>query len=181
MPIDQFLASHFEVRFILYGFLGFIFEVFFTAVSDLISPQFLCSWNVHTQNHITNTRPDWRAKRDVRLVGYSFLWMFPVYGLLVFLEPVSYLIQNWPWFLRGLFYGVSFSSVEALTGWLIKKISGRCPWDYSYHRLSIAGYTRYDFVLVWFITGLFLEALMPVWIELTPAILQAFSHVLHTS
>lgn len=175
MAWNDFIHSDFYVRFLIYGFLGFIFEILFTAISGLICPKFLCSWNVHTHEVPTSQRPAWRPNRDIKLVGYSFIWMFPIYGLIVFMEPLSYYFGNLPWIARGIIYALIFTLVEFLAGWMIKKISGKCPWDYSYHKLSVCGYTRWDFIIVWFFASIILEHFLPVWIELTPHVIEAFS------
>jgi hypothetical protein len=174
MPFNEFLQSDFMVRYLLYAGLGLIGETLFTATMDLIFPKFLCSWNIHTNKKPTQTRPEWREPMNTRLTGYSFLWMLPIYGLLVFMEPLSYYLQDLPFVLRGLIYALAITVMEFIVGWLLEKITGRCPWDYSYHKLSIKGYTRYDFIVIWFVVGLTVEHFAPALIKLTPHILEVF-------
>jgi len=175
MPWENFIESQFMIRFIIYAALGCVFEVIFTAFSDVLSPSFLSSWNVHSNQNITQQKPKWRAKNNPTLTGYSFVWMFPIYGLLVFMEPISFYLSSLPILLRGLIYALIIMLIEFIMGWVLEKITGRCPWDYSYSKLSIKKYTRYDFFFVWFIVSLVVEYFMPVWIELTPHIIQSFS------
>jgi uncharacterized membrane protein len=138
------------IRFILYGLGGWCGEVLFTALTDSL------------------------PKRDWRLVGTTYLWMFPIYGLLVFLyEPVHDLIRDYPLPLRALIWSIGFTTVELVTGWLITRVTGRCPWDYSEKRFAINAYIRWDFFLVWAIIGLALEPVHDFLLRLTPAIQEA--------
>lgn len=173
MPWGQFTHSDFYVRYVIYAAVGMLGEVFFTALMDFFYSRFLCSWNVHHRLTPTTAPPNWRDCKNTKLTGYSFLWMFPIYGLLVFLEPLSFYVRAMPWPLRGSLYALLFMAVEFLAGWILKLLTGKCPWDYSYHKLSLKGYTRWDFFIVWFIAALMLERLQPVLIALTPHILNA--------
>lgn len=97
---------------------------------------------------------------DWRLPGFTFLWMFPIYGLAVLMEPLHDEIGLLPWYVRGVIWvGVIFA-FEYLSGWVLAMILGRCPWDYShvtpYH---IHGLIRLDYAPAWFIAGLFFERL----------------------
>lgn len=175
MAWEEFLQSDFYIRMIIYGCLAYVGETFFTGIMDLIAPKFLCSWNVHGNQKPTQEVPQWRDLLDKRLVGYSFLWMAPVYALLVFIEPLTYYLQDLHLITRGCIYAIIIMIVEYLFGALLKAFTGKCPWDYSYHPLSIRGYTRWDFFFVWFIASLGVEAIVPKFIWLTPYIKQAFS------
>lgn len=140
------------IRFILYGLGGWCGEVIFTALTDSL------------------------PKRDWRLIGTTYLWMFPIYGLLVVLyEPVHDLIRDYPFFVRAIIWSLGFTAVELTTGWLIKRLTGRCPWDYSDKRFSINAYIRWDFFVVWAIIGLALEPVHDFLVRLTPAIEEALS------
>lgn len=138
------------IRYILYGLGGWCGEVVFTALTDSV------------------------PKRDWRLVGTTYLWMFPIYGLLaVFYEPVHDLIRELPTIVRALIWSVGFTTVELITGWLIARVTGRCPWDYSDKRFAINAYIRWDFFPVWAIIGLALEPVHDFLVRLTPAIEEA--------
>lgn len=93
-----------------------------------------------------------------QLPGFTYLWMFPIYGLAVFFEPLHNYIRPLPLFVRGLFWTFAIFTVEYLTGWLLAEILGRCPWDYTgttpYH---INGFIRLDYFPVWFVVGLIFE------------------------
>lgn len=138
------------IRFILYGLGGWCGEVVFTALTDSL------------------------PKRDWRLIGTTYLWMFPIYGLLAILyEPVHDLIRDYPIIVRALIWSVGFTIVELSAGWLIERITGRCPWDYSDRRFAINAYVRWDFFVVWAIIGLALEPVHDFLVRLTPAIEEA--------
>jgi len=140
------------IRFVLYGLGGWCGEVIFTALTDSV------------------------PRRDWRLVGTTYLWMFPIYGLIaIFYEPAHNLIRDLPWIVRAVIWSVGFTTVELITGWTIAKITGRCPWDYSHKRFGINAYIRWDYFIVWAIIGLALEPVHDFLVELTPAIQDALS------
>lgn len=168
-------ASGWEYRLPVYIALGIVCEVLFTATIDIISPNFLKSWNVFGKDQ-TKDQPSWRVSgRDPRFMGYTFLWMLPIYCLLIFMEPVSKWLSEWPIFLRGILYVFALWLVEYIFGWLIKKISGRVPWDYQMAKTSIHGYVRLDFFFFWFGFMLFVEWFSQKLVLLTPALKEVFS------
>ncbi len=135
------------IRFILYGLGGWCGEVLFTA--------------------LTTSLPH----RDWRLQGVTYLWMFPIYGLLAPLyEPAHDLIRYWPWAARAVVWALGFTAVEWLSGWIITWFTGRCPWDYSDRRWAINPYIRWDYFVVWAAVGLLLEPVHDFLVRLTPAI-----------
>lgn len=119
-------------RFIIYGTLGWALEIFWTGMSSLFSG-------------------------DMQLYGYTYIWMFPVYGLAVALEPLHYNIRTLPWYIRGLIWAISIFIIEYTTGWLFRILLGSCPWDYSSSPFNIDGVIRLDFFPAWFIVGLLFE------------------------
>lgn len=114
----------------IYGFAGQCMEILFTGTFSLI-------------------------KGDSRLVGNSSLWMFPIYGSAVLLEPVHNSIRMMPFFYRGIVYLVLIWVTEYASGWLIRRMVGVCPWDYEEH--SLDGLIRWDFAPAWFAVGLLFE------------------------
>jgi uncharacterized membrane protein len=135
------------IRFILYGLGGWCGEIIFTAVTERL-PQ-----------------------RDWRLQGTTYLWMFPIYGLIAPLyEPVHNAIRHWPLLGRAVIWSLGFTLVELVTGWLLAYIIGRCPWDYTHKRWAINPYIRWDFFPVWAAVGLLLEPVHDFLLRLTPAI-----------
>ena len=94
--------------------------------------------------------------RDPRAVGSSSLWMFLIYGLAGFLEPVCSFIIDYPWFARGLVYMACFFGIEFAAGLFLRQVNA-CPWDYSGVRLNLLGLIRLDYAPVWFAAGLIFE------------------------
>jgi uncharacterized membrane protein len=121
-------------RFILYGLAGWCTEIFWTGLGSLING-------------------------DAKLQGWTYIWMFPIYGMAVFLEPIHNRIRSWPVVLRGGVYTVLIFLAEYSTGWLLKTITGVCPWDYSGHLFSVGGFIRLDYAPAWFAAGLLFEKL----------------------
>jgi uncharacterized membrane protein len=117
------------IRFLAYGIAGVVFEILFTGIKHLNASHF----------------------RDWSLTGKSYIWMFPIYGLAAFLfEPVHDAIRTLTWPLRGLIYVIGFYAVEFTTGWLLKQLTGKCPWDYSGKKYSFYGFVRWDYAPLWF-------------------------------
>ncbi len=98
------------------------------------------------------------VKGDVALRGFSYLWMFPIYGLAIGLEPVHDRIRHLPWYIRGIIWTAFIFGIEFVTGGLISLTVGKIPWDYSgATRCSMAGLIRTDYAPVWFGVGLLFE------------------------
>ncbi|MDD4146134.1 MAG: hypothetical protein PHS83_03390 [Clostridia bacterium] len=120
-------------RFIIYGLLGWTMEVFWTGLGSLFNGNLMLS-------------------------SFTYLWMFPIYGLAVFLERVHDQIDNLPWYVRGGIWVIIILSLEYLTGWLLLSFLGRCPWDYTdVTPYQIQGLIRLDYIPAWFLAGLIFE------------------------
>lgn len=139
------------LRFILYGLGGWCGEIVWTAMRD----------------RVRGRVADWKLR------GTTYLWMFPIYGSLALgYEPVHDALRDWPWVARGLGYTLGFFAAEYLSGWLIKRLTGSCPWDYAqWSRFSVNGYIRLDYAPIWFLVGLGLEPVHDWLLRLTPLIL----------
>lgn len=118
-------------HFLIYGLLGLIAEVIYTGLASLLAGDF----SMH---------------------GFTFLIMLPIYGLAVFLEPFVIFLKPLPWWIRGLFYIVSFWLIEYITGILLLAILGNCPWNYK-DPLNINGLITLRMAPEWFIAGLGFE------------------------
>lgn len=126
------------MRFLIYGIAGWCFEILFTGIK-----------------HAVRSRgTDWSLK------GKSYIWMLPIYGLAAFLfEPLHNSLREFVWPIRGLVYTVGLFAVEFTTGWILKTITGKCPWDYSGKRFHFHGFIRWDYAPLWFCFCLALERL----------------------
>jgi uncharacterized membrane protein len=96
------------------------------------------------------------AHHDAKLMGFSSLLMFPIYGTAAVIGPLSEQLRNYSTFTRGLIYMSGIFAVEYVTGTWLKHF-GCCPWDYSDSRWQIDGVIRLDYAPLWFLTGLFYE------------------------
>jgi len=81
---------------------------------------------------------------DIRLMGQTSIWMFPIYGMAVLIGPIYHKIDHWPLLLRGCFYAAAIMTVEFLSGSVLRFFS-ICPWDYSGNPYSINGLVRLDY------------------------------------
>ena len=99
-------------------------------------------------------------KRDRRLLGYSYVWMFPIYALLYpgfhLLLP---LVGAWAWPVRGAFYAVVIMIFEMLTGLALRAAVGEAPWESEYRgkRWAVLNLVRLDFFPAWAIGALAFE------------------------
>jgi uncharacterized membrane protein len=119
-------------RFLIYGLIGWCVEVFWTGFGSLFNG-------------------------DIKMTGWTYIWMFPIYGLAVFLEPIHNRIRNWPVIVRGGVYTLLIFFIEYSTGILLRNLLGVCPWDYSYSPFSVDGIIRLDYAPAWFVAGLLFE------------------------
>lgn len=127
-------------RFVLFGGLGIFFETVFTALLDIFK------------------------NRRFRLYGFSFLWMFPIYGLLAFLfPPIHHWVANLPWFVRGFLYMTGIYFVELVTGSVLTALTGSPIWQYT-DRFNYKGQITLLYAPVWFAVGLVVERYYP-WVE----------------
>lgn len=143
------------IRFCIYGLLGWCWEVVWTAVTEKVSGK----------------------QRDWRLMGHSYIWMFPIYGLLAPVgEPIHNALRSQFWLLRGLVYLLGIWAVEYITGWLLRRFTGKCPWDYSQYRWNIQGIITLEYAPVWFVFGLGFERVHDFLARLEPAMREALTH-----
>jgi len=97
-------------------------------------------------------------KRDLRLQGYTQLWVLPLYalgGIFIF-EPLHLAIAGWNILLRFTVYALVIFALEFIFGFLGKKIIGQCPWKYK-GRWNIGGYIDLPHFPFWGAAGLVFE------------------------
>ncbi len=86
---------------------------------------------------------NFQKKDDLTLTGSSSLWMLPIYGSVFFI--ILFVQTFFPMlniFLRGLIYMILILGWEYTTGFAIKKIAGRAPWNYSREKIKIGRKTE---------------------------------------
>ena len=119
-------------RFIIYGLLGLCAEVLWNGFGAMLTG-------------------------DVLLRGTTCIWMFPIYGLAILLEPIHYRIKHLPLLARGGIYMVLIFAVELISGLLLRVILGVCPWNYVNKSLSICGIITLEYAPVWIFVGIMFE------------------------
>ncbi|SEU26213.1 putative ABC transporter permease [Stigmatella erecta] len=126
-------------RFIVYGLMGLCIECCFTSVVDLAT-----------------------GVGDLRLKGYSYLWMHPIWGATLLLAEA---LMGWLRRMRlsrstRAFIAMAASfAIEYVTGALLVAAVGRSPWDYTGSPWSVHGLIRLDYAPLWFLCGLACEPL----------------------
>ena len=141
------------LRFLIYGALGWCAELVWTAIT----------------NRAFHRVDTWL------LEGYTTLWAFPMYGSAAFFyEPLHDALRSQFLLVRAAAYLIGFWAVEYIGGWLVWKIAGQKPWDYSKSPGgTLNGLIRWNFVLVWPLVGLALEPIHDLLVKVTPDVLRA--------
>lgn len=125
-----------RAKFVVYGTAGWLIEVVMTGVHSLL------------------------IGRDRCAPAKTFLWMHPVYGLGgLLLEQTRVRVQRAPRWLRCVQYLPLIYGVEYASGWLMRRVLGRCPWDYTSARLHLSGLVRLDYAPLWLLVGVLFEKL----------------------
>jgi uncharacterized membrane protein len=120
-------------RFFVYGLMGLCVECCFTSVMDLAS-----------------------GAGDLRLKGYSYLWMHPIWGATLLLSEVlmgGLRRRGLNRVTRSLIAMAASFAIEYSAGTLLIAAVGRCPWDYSGSPWSVHGLIRLDYAPLWFMCG----------------------------
>ena len=98
-----------------------------------------------------HTPIDWGFK------GQSYIWMFFIYGLGALLFPlVHHHLKGFQLILRIFLIALGIFVVEFVTGFILDKVTGHCPWQYT-NRWNIMGYIRLDFLPAWMGFGYLIE------------------------
>ena len=130
VPREGSRGSRAWARFALYGIVGWAIEVVATGA--------------------------WAAlrDRDRAATARTYLWMHPVYGAGgLLLEQIERLTSSWPRPARAAAFLPAIYAVEAIAGGLLRRILGRCPWDYRGRGWHVAGLIRLDYAPVWWLVG----------------------------
>ena len=92
------------------------------------------------------------------LEGKTQLWVFPLYyfGSIYGFEILYKYIKNKSIILRAFIYGIMILFIEYIAGYLIKKIIGKCPWEYT-NNFNVSGLINLSYLLLWSLVGLAAE------------------------
>ncbi len=150
------------LRLLFYGCLGWVCEILWTAIYSFY------------RSYRDPTAPrEFRTERW-RLTGRTYLWMFPLYGATaLFLERAHDRLRPHSVFYRGLFYVTVCFAVEYAAGFTLRRLTGRCPWDYSWARVHLHGLIRPDYAPVWLFLGLAFEQVHDVLVRAGPSLILA--------
>lgn len=123
-----------EKNFAICGLTGWCMEIIYTSLGSL-------------------------GKKDLKLMGNTSVWMFPIYGLAAVIGELYPVLKKYPILLRSGIYGVGILSVEYISGSFLKR-HNLCPWDYSKAKLNINGLIRLDYLPLWMGAGLIFEKIL---------------------
>ena len=125
--------------FFAFGYVGITTEIFFTAISTVV------------ESMLNNEQISWR------LLGFSYIWMFPIYGLIAFLAPIVFgFLEKYPLFLRLFLAAIVIFVVEFITGFLLDQLTGSCPWEYK-HGYHVMGYIQLEYLPAWMLFVFIIE------------------------
>jgi uncharacterized membrane protein len=83
--------------------------------------------------------------------------MFFIYALISPLFDFGYpKLKKFNIFFRVFLYSVIILAIEFSLGFLLEKIIGKCPWEYT-TGLTFLGYIRLDYIFFWMIFGYLIE------------------------
>ena len=124
------------LQILLFACIGVAMEVVFTAATEF------------------------PKNRSLRLMGWSYIWMFPIYGCIpLFLAALYPSVSPWHLAARLTLYVALIYVMEYATGWLLRKTTGRCPWDYGRARWAVHGLIRLDYAPSWALAAFIYERL----------------------
>lgn len=135
-------------RFLFFGMHGFLDEVLFTSVFNLVE------------------------KRDRSLSGYSSLWSFLMYGSCSFVVEKLYLHlhfgRGWGTCRRLPIYVCFIYAWEFSWGLLLRQF-GACSWDYSHYPHNFMGLITLLYLPGWVCLSLYQDVLSNVLLRITCA------------
>ena len=126
-------------KFFVYGCLGLLLEVFFTGFHSLVTG-------------------------NKRGTCQTYIWMLGIYGLASLCMEQLHNWLRWGMLLNALIYVPLIYLFEFISGFILKKVLGRCPWDYGAVKFGIMGLIRFDYAPIWFIVALFFDYICE-WVE----------------
>ena len=124
---------------LVFGVLGWCLEIIFTGFYSAI------------------------IERNPRAIGTTYLYMFPIYaiagsGFQIFRHLL--VLASMPLIVRIFIYLILIYLIEYSSGWLLKKLIGRCPWQYPDSKWSLNGFVRFDYAPFWFLLCFIIEPTM---------------------
>lgn len=135
MPFSKHRRGHTFFMIVFFVCLGITTEVFFTAFTALITNDPFCGRTVAS------------------MTGQSYVWMAFVYGMIPILGLILHdKVAHWKIWFRLPFYVLLVYGIEFTSGYILKLITGACPWEYK---------------TGWHIMGLIQLEYFPAWLFFT--------------
>ncbi|MBS2030218.1 MAG: hypothetical protein JST54_20110 [Deltaproteobacteria bacterium] len=120
-------------RFFIYGLLGWVVEVLFTGASAVLA-------------------------RDRAATARTYLWMHPIYGLgMLALDQLGTHMSAVSWPARAALYVAVIYAMEFASGSILRRVLGRCPWDYGATGINVRGLVRLDYAPAWYLAALLFD------------------------
>jgi hypothetical protein len=107
-------------------------------------------------------------QKDSHGTAKTYLWMHPIYGATALgLEFLHDRLRFLPRPLRALAYTAVIFGAEYATGWMLRRVLGRCPWDYNEQGWAVKGLVRLDYLPFWYGAALLFEPAREVLLRVT--------------
>ena len=131
MPFTKHRRGHTFFMIIFFICLGITTEVFFTAFMALITQQPFCDQPL------------------IFMTGHTYVWMAFIYGFIPILGLLlHHKVAHWPIWYRLPLYVVLLYIIEFTSGYLLKLLTGACPWEYK-TGWNIMGLIQLEFIPEW--------------------------------
>ena len=131
MPFSKPRRGHTFFMIIFFVCLGMTSEVFFTAFMALYKQKAFC------------------GKPLISMTGFTYVWMAFIYGLIPILGVLfHHNVAHWKIWFRLPFYVVLLYFTEFISGYILKLITGSCPWEYK-DGWNIMGFIELQFFPFW--------------------------------
>lgn len=141
MPFSKHRRAHTFFMILFFVCLGITTEVFFTAFVALFTQTPLCN------------------KPLAAMAGMTYVWMAFIYAIIPILGVLFYdKVKNIPFWLRLPMYVCIIYLVEFTSGYILKLITGSCPWEYK-TGWQIMGLIRLDYFPAWLFFAWMIERL----------------------
>jgi|ERR1043165_259046 hypothetical protein len=141
MVVTKERALHSLFMMVFFACLGVTTEVIFTAAASVVNNEPLCGNSLYS------------------LAGKSYVWMIFIYALIPWAgHLVVPRVERFPFYIRLALYVSIIYLVEFLSGYLLRQITGKCPWEY-HDGLNFMGLIRLDYLPAWLLFCWILERL----------------------
>lgn len=121
-------------RFVTFGLIGLLIEVFFTGFASL-------------------------AQKNYRATAQTYLWMLPVYALGGLALDFARDTLHWHYAFMAVVYVGIIYALEFCSGYVLQRLVGRCPWHYGLSHWTPMGLVNLKYLPYWYGLGLLFEPL----------------------